>query len=131
MQQRHKPAVKRHRFLITLLFRQAEQRLPFTREGVRHSGDPAFRPNGNALDHHIIQPSEQHKAVANGVAQVDKTAGIAGGVFEADDVVAVGQGGENVRRHVVFVNRRVVVHHDRQVGSRSHTAEVGRCFMRF
>jgi hypothetical protein len=77
------------------------------------------------FDHHVIQPGKQHKAVANGVTQVDKAAGIAGGVFKADDVVAVGQRRENVRRHVVFVNWRVVVDHDRQVGGGRHAAEVG------
>ncbi|MNE65182.1 hypothetical protein D3C80_1606410 [compost metagenome] len=73
------------------MLRQTEQGFAFTREGVGHAGDPAFGADGDAFQHHVIQPGEQHKAIAHFIAQIDKATGVARGILEADDIFAIDQ----------------------------------------
>ena len=97
MQQRHEPFVERHRLGEAPGAREAEQRLALAREGVRHARDPADGADHDALDDDVVEPGEEHEAVADHVARVDEAARVAGGILEADDGVAIGERGEDVR----------------------------------
>ncbi|KGC40069.1 hypothetical protein DO73_4433 [Burkholderia pseudomallei] len=124
VQERHEPAIQRERLVEALLLREAKQRLAFLRERVGHAGHPALRANGDALDDDVVEAREQHEAIADRVAQVDEAARVARRILEADDVLAVLQRDQHVGRHVVPVDRRVVVDHHRQIGARRDRAKV-------
>ena len=69
-------------------------------------------PISDALDDDVVEAGEEHEAVADHVADVDEAPRVAGGILEADDRLDVGERGQNVRRDVVLVDRRIVVEHD-------------------
>ncbi len=124
MEDRHQPLVDRHRLGEAPGPGQAEDGLAFLREHVGHSRDPALGTHRHAFQDHVVEAGEEDEALAHLVAYVDEAAGVAGAVLEADDVLAVGQGNQDVRGDVVPVDRRVVVDHHRQVGAAGHAAEM-------
>ncbi|MNE05106.1 hypothetical protein D3C80_976590 [compost metagenome] len=124
MQDRHQPFVDRHGLGEAPGLGQAEDRLALFGEHVGHARDPALGADRDAFQDHVVQAREQHEAIAHFIAHVDEAAGVAGGVLEAHHVVAVGQGNQDVRGDVVFVDRRVVVDHQRHVGVLGHIAIV-------
>lgn len=124
MEDRHQPLVDRHRLGEAPGPGQAEDGLAFLREHVGHSRDPALGAHRHAFQDHVVEAGEEDEALAHLVAYVDEAAGVAGAVLEADDVLAVGQGNQDVRGDVVPVDRRVVVDHHRQVGAAGHAAEM-------
>ena len=123
MEDRHQPLVDRHRLGEAPGPGQAEDGLAFLREHVGHSRDPALGTHRHAFRTTSSRPAKR-MTLAHLVAYVDEAAGVAGAVLEANDVLAVGQGNQDVRGDVVPVDRRVVVDHHRQVGAAGHAAEM-------
>ena len=58
------------------------------------------------------------------LCEIGEAPRVAGGFLEADDRLDVGQRGQDLRRDVVLVDRRIVVDHHRQIGGLGDAAKM-------
>lgn len=102
--------------------------LVFSGESDAAAGDPAIDAENGTFEDQIIDAGKNGEAIADEIADIGNSAGIAGTFFQGYKVFFLGQFGEHFRGDVVGVADRVIVDHERQAGGFGSRLKVGHGF---
>ena len=124
MQQRHEPAIDRAGALQLPVADGFTECQRLDGEGVGQPRHPAPRSEHQALEGEIIEPREEHVAIAQGIEHIREAPRIGCGLLERHDVRLLRQLLETFHLDVDPICRWIVVQHDRQRGRLRHGAQV-------